>query len=180
MGCRWKHLKTIMKHKQIVYQECAACGIPWRGLVHDLSKFSPIEFASSARYFQGDKSPIEAEKIANGYSIAWLHHKGCNKHHWEWWCDFGENGEIIANKIPVKYVIEMICDWIGAGKVYSGAAWTQHSPLEYYRKVRAGRYFEERTENLIVNLLKIIDGDGLESFHTICRVLVEHKNFWKD
>ena len=52
MGVRWKHFKTVCKHKQIVYRECKACGITWRGIVHDLSKYSPTEFVSSARYFQ--------------------------------------------------------------------------------------------------------------------------------
>lgn len=96
-------------------------------------------------YFQGNKSPIEAQKAAEGYSVAWLHHKGHNPHHWEYWIDFDSQGEIIANKIPYKYVIEMICDWIGAGKVYAHGTWTQSDPLDYYYKVRAGRYFHPDT-----------------------------------
>ena len=76
-----KHFKTVCKHKYYVFKECAACGLFWQGLVHDLSKFSPVEFASSAKYFQGNRSPIDAEKEAIGYSTAWLHHKGHNKHH---------------------------------------------------------------------------------------------------
>ena len=169
MSAKWKHFKTIWKHKIVVYRECKACGIGWLGLIHDLSKFSPAEFASSAKYFQGDKSPIEAEKAKVGYSVAWLHHKGCNKHHWEWWTDFANDGTIIANKIPSKYVIEMVCDWIGAGMVYGGEKWTQAEPLNYYNKVRAGRYFHPDTEWLIVKLLWIIHDDGLEAFHHICK-----------
>ena len=165
----WKHFKTVCKHKAVVFKECKACGPTWQGLTHDLSKFSVIEFAASARYFQGDKSPIDAEKAEKGYSIAWLHHKGYNKHHWEWWTDFSDNGTVIANKIPSKYVIEMICDWIGAGKVYGGKGWTQEDPLNYYMKVRAGRHFHPETEELIVKLLKIIKDHGLEAFHKICR-----------
>lgn len=94
MGVRWKHFKTICKHKAVVFKECRACGITWQGLVHDLSKFSPAEFTASAKYFQGDKSPIEAEKEATGYSAAWNHHKGHNPHHWEYWTDFDEDGEV--------------------------------------------------------------------------------------
>lgn len=168
MGAKWKHFKTVYKHKAVVFRECKACGIPWQGLVHDLSKFGITEFAPSARYFQGDKSPIEAEKAELGYSVAWLHHKGHNKHHWEWWTDFGENGEVIANKIPSKYVIEMVCDWIGAGMVYSGKKWTQAEPLNYYKKVRLGRYFHPETEKLILRLLEIIKDKGLEKFHLVC------------
>lgn len=169
MGARWKHFKTVCKHKAVVYRECKACGIGWQGNIHDLSKFSPVEFAPSARYFQGDKSPIEAEKAKNGYSVAWLHHKGHNKHHWEWWTDFADDGTIIANKIPSEYVIEMVCDWIGAGMVYGGEKWSEAEPLKYYNKVRAGRYFHPETEKLIVTLLEIIRDKGLDEFHRVCR-----------
>lgn len=169
MGARWKHFKTIMEHKLVVYQECKACGIGWQGFWHDMSKFGRTEFASSAKYFQGDKSPIEQEKALRGYSVAWLHHKGHNPHHWEWWIDFDANGKIIANKIPSNYVIEMICDWIGAGKVYSKEKWDQHEPYNYYMKVRKGRYFHPETENLILDLLEIIDQQGLDDFHRICK-----------
>lgn len=169
LGVRWKHFKTICKHKAVVYHECKACGIAWQGIIHDLSKFSRTEFAPSALFFQGCRSPIEAEKEKVGYSMAWLHHKGHNKHHWEWWIDFGDDGTIIANKIPSNYVIEMVCDWIGAGKTYSKEKWTQEEPLNYYNKVRAGRHFHPETEQLIITLLEIIRDEGLDEFHRVCR-----------
>lgn len=169
IGAKWKHFQTVRKHRKIVRQECKACGIGWQGVLHDLSKYSPTEFVASAKYFQGNRSPIEAEKEESGYSKAWLHHKGRNKHHWEYWTDFGSNGEVIANKIPSNYVVEMICDWIGAGKVYSDGDWTQDEPLNYYNKVRAGRHFHPDTEQLIVKLLEIIKDKGLEEFHKVCR-----------
>lgn len=169
MGRKWKHLKTVLKHKTVVFRECVQCGIGWQGLIHDLSKFSPVEFAPSANYFQGNKSPIEAEKAARGYSIAWQHHMGHNPHHWEYWIDFGSNGEIIANKIPYKYVVEMVCDWIGAGMVYSGKKWTRHDPLNYYKRVRQGRHFHPDTENLLFAFLSCIDDYGLDEFHKMAR-----------
>ena len=167
MGYKWNHFKTICKHKAVVFKECRACGITWQGLIHDLSKYSFEEFLASAKYFQGDRSPIEAEKETVGYSKAWLHHKGCNKHHWEWWTDFADDGSVIANKIPSKYVIEMVCDWIGAGMVYGGEKWTQSEPLNYYNKARNGRHFHPETEELIVRLLEIIRDDGLDAFHSV-------------
>lgn len=170
MSYIWKHFKTVCKHKWIVFCECAACGIAWQGIVHDFSKFSPTEFIPSAKHFQGNRSPIEAEKDAVGYSMAWLHHKGRNKHHWEYWTDFRENGEVIANRIPKKYIVEMICDWIGAGKAYGGESWTQRSPIEYYNKVRAGRYFHEDTEKLILDFLECIANDGLDAFHKMAKM----------
>lgn len=166
----WEHFKTVCKHKYVVFKECKACGITWQGIIHDLSKFSPTEFVTSAKYFQGNRSPIEAEKDDIGYSVAWLHHKGRNKHHWEWWTDYSPtDGSIIANKIPSKYVIEMVCDWVGASKVYNGAKWTQADPLKYYYKVRAGRHLHPDTEFVLIELLTIIDKLGLERFHDACK-----------
>lgn len=176
MGARWKHFKTVMKHKAVVFHECKACGITWQGITHDLSKFSPTEFSASAKHFQGTRSPIEAEKESLGYSVAWLHHKGHNKHHWEWWTDFDDNGNIIANKIPTKYVIEMVCDWIGAGKVYSKEKWTQAEPHEYFQKVRAGRHFHPDTELIIGKLLVRLKLNGLDEFHKLCK----ERKFFKD
>lgn len=169
MGAKWRHFKTICKHKAVVYKECKACGIAWQGITHDLSKFGLTEFVSSAKYFQGNRSPIEAEKECCGYSLAWLHHKAHNLHHWEYWTDFDDNGEVIANKIPWKYVIEMICDWIGAGKVYNQGNWSQSDPLDYYNKVRKGRHFHPDTEKLIITLLELIRDKGLDSFHEIAK-----------
>lgn len=169
MGARWKHFKTVCKHKTIVYRECKACGIWWQGVIHDLSKFSPVEFTPSARYFRGNKSPIEEQKAAEGCSAAWLHHKGHNPHHWEYWTDFDENGTLIVNMIPFQYVVEMICDWIGAGMVYSGEEWTQTEPMNYYNKVRSGRHFHPKTEILIIQFLKCIRDKGLDEFHKMAR-----------
>ena len=169
MSAIYKHFKTVCKHKYAVFKECRACGIPVQGMIHDLSKFSITEFASSAKYFQGNRSPISAEKDAIGYSSAWLHHKGHNKHHWEYWTDFGSNGEVIPAKIPYKYVVEMICDWIGAGKVYSCGNWDQTDPLLYYKYVRPGRHFDKRTEKLILLFLNTICNCGLIGFHKLAR-----------
>lgn len=166
----YRHFKTILKHKAVVFRECAACGIWWRGLVHDLSKFSPAEFLPSAKYFQGNRSAIEAEKEAIGYSNAWLHHKAHNKHHWEYWCDYdNETGAVFPHEIPYKYVVEMICDWVGAGKVYSKEKWNRHEPLNYYRKVRKGRHFHIETEKLILDFLMCIDEYGLKAFHGMAK-----------
>lgn len=159
-----QHLKTILKHKAIVFSLMRKCGYGWQGFFHDSSKFSPTEFLSSARYFQGNRSPIEREKEVLGYSKAWLHHKGHNKHHWEYWVDFGKEGEIIAYKIPWKYVVEMVCDYVAAGKTYTKENWTQHEPLEYHNRVKKQRHFNEETLNLLETFLKIIDKDGLEKF----------------
>ena len=125
-----KHLLTITKHKFVVMKYCFKCGIYKRGLLHDLSKYGITEFASSARYFQGNSSPIDAEKREKGYSLAWQHHKGHNPHHWEYWIDNIGTYKNTAIKIPYEYVVEMVCDWLGAGIVYSKQKVDENKPYK--------------------------------------------------
>lgn len=165
MNKYWQHFKIITKHKWVVMMNCFHCKLYWRGLVHDLSKYGPTEFFSSARYFQGTRSPIDAEKEATGYSLAWQHHKGHNPHHWEYWIDNVGTYKNDHIKVPYKYVVEMICDWIGAGQVYSKEKWTQHEPLQYYNKVKSSRIIHPETERLILMFLNIIDKQGLKAFY---------------
>lgn len=176
----WRHFKTVCKHKYVVYQECKACGIAWQGITHDLSKFSREEFLPSAKYFQGDKRRTEAEKENCGYTFAWLHHKGCNPHHWEFWTDFNDkDGSITVQKIPYKYVVEMVCDWIGAGRIYQGG-WTPESPMIYYKKKRAGRHYHPDTDNLIIKFLESIRDKGLDEFHRMARCEPPYSNLQFD
>ena len=83
-----KHLQTINHHKLLVMKHCFKVGLYKQGLLHDLSKYSPTEFLVGCRYYQGTRSPNNAEREATGYSTAWLHHKGRNKHHYEYWIDY--------------------------------------------------------------------------------------------
>ena len=112
------HLKTVLTHKYWVFYYSCKLGIPWRGFVHDLSKFSPIEFWESVKYYQGGKSsPINACKADKGYSLAWQHHKGRNPHHYEYWVDKFDEGGVAIN-MPMPYKLEMLADYfIGQGKM---------------------------------------------------------------
>ena len=93
------HLFTIIRHRHKVMEHCFKAGIIRRGLVHDLSKFSPTEFIPGVLYFQGERSPNEKEREVTGYSKAWMHHKGRNRHHFEYWTDY----DPVTKKImPVK------------------------------------------------------------------------------
>lgn len=133
IGNAWKHFKLITKHKLYVFYYCCIAGIPLRGLIHDVSKYSPTEFFESAKYFQGDSSPINACKKANGYSKAWLHHKGRNSHHYEYWQDnFDRGGE--ALQMPYEDALEMICDFLAAGKAYGGKTFTYAGEYEWWKK----------------------------------------------
>lgn len=115
----FKHFNKVCTHKRCVAKHCFKAKLYWRGITHDLSKFSPIEFWESVKYYNGIKSPIDICKEQNGYSKAWLHHKGRNRHHYEYWVDnFDKGGEPL--KMPYKDVLELVCDYLGAGQAYFG------------------------------------------------------------
>lgn len=115
----WLHFKKICVHKFWVARYCFKAGLIWQGIVHDLSKFSWAEFWESVKYYQGDRSPINACKEDKGYSLAWQHHKGRNKHHYEYWTDKYDDGTV-AIEMPFRYALELICDWYGAARAYTG------------------------------------------------------------
>ena len=78
------HFKKICVHKYWVGYYCFKADLYWQGIIHDLSKFSPVEFWESVKYYQGTSSPIDVSKKVNGYSKAWFH-RGRNLHHYEYW-----------------------------------------------------------------------------------------------
>ena len=108
-----KHIALVTKHKWLVFKFCCKIGLPWRGFMHDWSKFSPTEFWESVKYFDGHKSPITVCKVDKGYSEAWLHHKGRNKHHYQYWTDLSLPEQAIM--MPYKYAAEMVWDELAAG-----------------------------------------------------------------
>lgn len=159
-----KHFRLVCKHKYYVFLAACEGGIPIRGFFHDISKFSPIELFNSAKYYTGDRSPIDNEKDEKGYSYAWLHHRGRNPHHWEYWIDNLSSGGT-ALKIPYKFVKEMICDWIGAGKAYMGDNWTIESPVEFFEKKldKGDMKLHEITEDFCYQILcDFADGFNLK------------------
>lgn len=127
-----KHFNLITYHRWLVFKLCCKIGIPWRGLVHDLSKYSPTEFWESANYYVGTYSPITEAKRDKGYSEAWLHHKGRNRHHVEYWVDHYTRE--VTPIIPYPYAAEMICDKLAASMAYEGKNWTNRSELEYWEE----------------------------------------------
>lgn len=148
-----KHFCIVTKHKFIVFSWCFSMGYFWLGLKHDLSKYSFCEFIESAKYYNGVQSPIDIAKRVKGYSIAWQHHKGHNKHHWEYWLDKLGTKENIAIKMPFKHVVEMFCDFIGAGKSYSKKYWNFDTPITYHNATKQSRIFNDKTLELFEVLL---------------------------
>ena len=144
------HFGLVCNHKWKVFKLCCKIGEPWRGLVHDFSKFSPTEFIESCKYYVGIHSPITEAKKDKGYSEAWLHHKGRNKHHPEYWVD-----DIAPDKtpiIPYKYAAEMICDKLAAGIIYKGKEWTKDYELQYWLNERDKTLVNDQVEALITEV----------------------------
>lgn len=158
------HFKTITKHKLMVMKYCFRIGLYKQGLLHDLSKYSPVEFLAGCKYYQGNRSPNNGEREDTGVSMAWLHHKGRNKHHFEYWIDYGLypcDTIITGMRMPRKYVAEMMMDRICAARVYNGDAYHDGQPLEYYNKSKGKLWFiHKETRRELEFLLKMLKQKG--------------------
>lgn len=157
------HLKTITTHKRIVREGCFRVGLYKQGLFHDLSKFSPTEFLVGAKYYQGDRSPNNAEREAIGYSSAWLHHKGRNRHHYEYWIDYSTKaieGGMAPAPMPKKYVVEMFMDRVAASKTYNKEKYTDSHPLMYFQSGKGEPMMHPETRKLLLKLLTMLSKKG--------------------
>ena len=174
------HSKTIFKHKWLVFKLCCKAGIPWRGFVHDLSKFSPSEFWPGVKYYtEGKYSPILNEKLNTGYSNAWLHHKGRNKHHLEYWVDYATR--IVAPVIPYKYLVEAICDELSAGMVYSGENWNNGTQYEYYTtKQRLQTIVNPKVDLFLTEVFFEVKEKGIEKTIVKRKLKAKYKKYCID
>lgn len=154
-----KHTVLVMKHKWYVFIFCCKIGMPFRGFMHDWSKFSPTEFFESIKYYNGKKTPISICRENNGFSKAWLHHKGRNKHHSEYWLDL--RAPIQTPIIPYKYVAEMICDKLSASKVYNGKEWTNRSELDYWNIEKTKDRVNKHVEEMLTETFEQVAKNGI-------------------
>ena len=171
-----RHYKTITRHRHLVMKGCFEVGLYKQGLLHDLSKYNPIEFIPGAIYYKGTESPNNTERRKRGYSAAWLHHKGRNKHHFEYWIDYTlkEGHPIEGNKMPIRYVVEMYVDRVSASKNYQKVEYTDKSALLYYEKGKNRYMMHEDTEKLLVMLLKYLADNGEEATNELIRTRILH------
>lgn len=172
-----RHLRTINHHRMLVCQHCFRVGLYRQGLMHDLSKYNPVEFMTGVRYFQGYRSPNTAERLDKGYSSAWLHHKGRNKHHLEYWIDYSldEDSPMAGMKMPVQYVVEMFCDRVAACKTYQKEKYTDDSPLEYYEHSKTHYILHPETRALLETMLTMLAEKGEEETFAYIRHEVLNK-----
>jgi len=156
----FKHLHRINRHRWLVFKLSLKAGIPFRGIVHDLSKYSWVEFFEGVKYYNKEKSPISKCKKENGYSKAWLHHKGRNKHHFEYWYDFNTKDKTPV--MPYKYTVEMICDTIAASMVYNGKKWNADILLEYFNKRKDLEYINPKIKDILMEAYTLVAKDGID------------------
>lgn len=147
------HLKTVLTHKHWVLHYASRLGITWQGIIHDLSKLSPTEFFEGVKYWDGKRSPVLVAKEKAGISYAWLHHRGRNKHHYEYWIeklDFGG----VPHKIPFKCVVEIICDWLAAGRTYNGITENLfQKEYDWWKEREPQMKIHQATKELITKIL---------------------------
>lgn len=173
-----KHFQTVVKHRHLVIAHCFRAGIGMQGLLHDLSKFSPTEFIPGALYFQGTRSPTEREREVYGYSFAWMHHKGRNRHHFEYWCDLNPaTKRYEAARMPIRYVKEMFCDRIAASKIYQGENYTNWHPLDYYLRGNARSRMHPDTADLLESWLTMLAEKGEEETFAHLRKIPNESNY---
>ena len=173
------HFTTITRHRHEVIKNCLRAGLFLQGLGHDLSKYMPEEFISGVRYYQGTRSPNEQERVELGYSRAWLHHKGRNKHHFEYWTDYNPRTRRLEPvKMPLRYVIEMYCDRLAASKIYNGDNFTDDMPLQYFLKGKPGRFIHPETSRFLERLLRMLAAKGEDyTFAWIRWYLSKHRDY---
>ncbi len=157
----WKHFKTITKHKILVMQGCFKVGLFRQGILHDLSKYSPTEFFISAAYYQGSRSPIFAERADKGYSEVWMHHKGRNPHHFEYWTDWNiQTEKYEPQPMPRKYLVESIMDRRAASMTYMKESYQPDSALKYYLGHIESRLIHPKSGREMEYLLRMLSEKG--------------------
>ena len=169
----WQHFKTITKHRIMVMEGCFRVGLYWQGLTHDLSKYAPVEFWVGARYYQGNRSPNAQEREEKGYSEAWMHHKGRNRHHYEYWTDLNkETRRYDSVPMPRKYLVEMVMDRRAACKTYQGDAYTDASAYNYFSSSIERCLMHPQTQQELTYLLTMLRDEGEEELFRYLKMSV--------
>ena len=169
-----RHFVTITKHRWEVRKICFKIGIFYQGLTHDLSKYSPVEFFNGAKYYLGTKSPTIAEREDKGYSAAWMHHRGRNKHHFEYWFDSNEKGIYVPIKMPIKYLKEMFADRVAASKIYQGKKYTEDYPLDYLLTHRGKEMLHPESFEKLKEWLTLLKDKGEKE---TCKIIRKEKKY---
>ena len=174
-----QHFITITRHRWLVREGCFKVGLIWQGLTHDLSKYSPAEFFAGAKYYQGNRSPNGAQRDEIGYSTAWMHHKGRNKHHYEYWTDMSPvTHKYEAVIVPRKYLVEMVMDRRAACIVYQGKNYNPGSALTYLENSKEKVLMHPQTRRQLEHILTMLRDKGeKETFRYLREDVLKGKPF---
>ncbi len=178
----WHHFCLITKHRHKVIAHCKKAGILWQGLRHDLSKYSPTEFFAGVKYYQGNRSPNEKEREVLGYSLAWMHHKGRNRHHFEYWLDYDpKTKQMRPVKMPARFVAEMFCDRVAASKIYKGMDYDVRCPLQYFQNSTSRKrgWLHPETEQQLMYLLEVLAKKGESEAFAAVRAMIKAEKLEK-
>ena len=178
-----KHFITITAHRLRVCQGCFRVGLYRQGLMHDWSKYSPAEFWRGARYYQGTRSPNAEEREEKGYSEAWMHHKGRNRHHYEYWTDINPKTRCYEPvQMPRRYLVEMVMDRRAACMTYQGRNYHPGAELEYLEKSGEQQKMHPETSRQLTYLLTMLRDQGEETtFRYIRQSVLKGKPFpWRE
>lgn len=176
----WHHFLTITHHKLVVMGGCFRVGLIKQGILHDLSKYSWEEFKTGVRYYQGTRSPNAAEKEKRGYSPAWLHHKGRNKHHFEYWMDVSDDAhgwQIVGVKMPVNYLVEMVMDRIAACKIYKGKDYSDGDAYVYFSRNKNYIVMHPETKAMLDYILLMLKEKGERKTFAYLRKLLKQGTY---
>ena len=125
----WAYFCYVFRHKVAVFKECWKLGLFWRGITHDLSKFSPAEFGAYARHFydeKGAKKPFDHQQDTS-FDYALNDHLRRESHHWQHWILLHDDGVTKALPIPEKDRLEMLADWLSFGGYGRLKEWYQRN-----------------------------------------------------
>ena len=178
MSKLFSHLKTVLTHKRYVRKACWKMGLYKQGILHDMSKFSPSEFIPGVRYYQGIKSPNTAERDEKGYSLAWLHHKGRNKHHFEYWVDYTHKSHVqMPVDMPLNYLCEMVADRYAACRTYQKDKYSKESPLKYFLWGKDEVFMHENTKKRLEKILTVMANQGEDAAFAYAKKLLKDEGF---
>ncbi len=143
------YLWYILRHKWFVYLASKKTGCSfWRALIHDWTKFLPIEWKPYAETFYNHDGSKRYEESPEFHG-AWLHHQKWNKHHWQYWMLYEDDGGWFATDMPEKYILEMVADWMGAGRAITG----KWEVVHWYNKNQSKIVLSSNTRARVKELL---------------------------
>lgn len=161
------HLKRVCIHKYFVGRYLMKCGFYAQAITHDLSKFSYTEISESIKFYEEGRSPIEVAKEKQGYSLAWLHHRGRNKHHNTYWTDNYDRvmmgKKLTCYIMPFRYAVELVCDYLGASIAYNkNHELVIDDAIAFWNKIKDKEAMHPAIKDFVTTVYREIKYNGID------------------